>query len=49
MYDGFSKLPVFRAIKQGGLYVGIEDPYFGVLQTFRDTKSVHFYLMYLNP
>ena len=28
--DGFSKLPGFTAIKQDGLYVGIEDPYFGV-------------------
>ena len=29
MYDGFSKLPGFTAVKQDGLYVGIEDPYFG--------------------
>jgi hypothetical protein len=32
MYDGFSKLPGFTAIKQDGLYVGIEDPYFGVIR-----------------
>jgi len=31
MYDGFSKLPGFTAVKQDGLYVGIEDPYFGVI------------------
>jgi hypothetical protein len=30
MYDGFSKLPGFTAIKQDGLYIGIDDPYFGV-------------------
>jgi hypothetical protein len=32
MYDGFSKLPGCTAIKQDGLYVGIEDPYFGVIR-----------------
>jgi hypothetical protein len=32
MYDGFSKLPGFTAIKQDGLYVGIEDPYFSVIR-----------------
>jgi len=26
MYDGFSELPGFTAIKQNGLYIGIEDP-----------------------
>ena len=31
MYDGFSKLPDFTAVKQDGLYVGTEDPYFGVI------------------
>jgi len=29
MYDGFSELPGFTAVKQDGLYVGIEEPYFG--------------------
>jgi len=28
MYDGFSKLPGFTAVKQDGLYVDIEDSYF---------------------
>jgi len=32
MYDGLSKLPGFTAVKQDGLYVGIEDPYFGVIR-----------------
>jgi hypothetical protein len=31
MYDGFSELPGFTAVKQNGLYIGIEDPDFGVL------------------
>ena len=31
MYDGFSELPGFTDIKQDGLYVGTEDPYFGVI------------------
>jgi hypothetical protein len=25
----FGKLPGFTAVKQDGLYVGVEDPYFG--------------------
>jgi hypothetical protein len=29
MYDGFGKLPGFTAVKQDGLYVGVENPYFG--------------------
>ena len=32
MCDDFSKIPGFTAIKQDGLYVGIEDPYFGVIR-----------------
>jgi len=32
MYDGFGKLPGFTAVKQDRLYVGIEDPYFGVIR-----------------
>ena len=32
MYDGFSKLPGFTAIKQDGLCVGIQDPYVGVIR-----------------
>jgi len=31
MYDGFSKLPGLTTVKQDGLYIGIEDPYFGVI------------------
>ena len=31
MYDGFNKLRGFTAVQQDGLYVGIEDPYFGVI------------------
>jgi len=31
MYDGFSKLRGFKAVQQDGIYVGIEDPYFGVI------------------
>jgi len=34
MYDGFGKLPDFTAIKQDRLYVGIEDPYFGVVRIY---------------
>jgi hypothetical protein len=29
--DAFGKLPGFTAVKQDGLYVGVEDPYFGVI------------------
>ena len=38
MYDGFSKFPGFTAVKQVGLYVGTEDPYFGII---RVRKLVH--------
>jgi hypothetical protein len=31
MYDGFSELPGCTAVKQNGLYIGIEDPDFGVV------------------
>ena len=31
MYDGFSELLRFTAVKQDGLYIGIEDPDFGVV------------------
>ena len=31
MYDGFGELPGFTAVKQNGLYIGIEDPDFGVV------------------
>jgi len=31
MYDGFSELPGFTDVKQDGLYVGTEDPDFGVV------------------
>ena len=34
MYDGFSKLLGFTAIKQDRLYIGIEDPCFGVIRGF---------------
>jgi hypothetical protein len=31
MYDGYGELPGCTAVKQNGLYVGIEDPDFGVV------------------
>ena len=31
MYDGFNELPGCTAVRQNGLYVGIEDPDFGVV------------------
>ena len=31
MYDGFSELPGCTGLKQNGLYIGIEDPDFGVV------------------
>jgi hypothetical protein len=31
MYNGFGKLPGFRAVKQDGLYVSVENPYFGAI------------------
>jgi hypothetical protein len=34
MYDGFSELPGFTAVKQDELCVGIEDPYFGVIRVW---------------
>jgi len=34
IYDGFSELPGFTAVKQDGLYVSIEDPYFGVIRVY---------------
>ena len=37
MYDDFSELPGFTAVKQNGLYIGIEDPDFGVTLGIRDT------------
>jgi len=35
MYDDFSKLPGFAAVKQDGLHVGIEDPYLGGINCYR--------------
>jgi hypothetical protein len=29
--DDFGKLPGFTAVKQDGLYIGVGDPYFGVI------------------
>ena len=31
MYDGFGELPGFTAVKQNELYIGTEDPDFGVV------------------
>jgi hypothetical protein len=31
MHDGFSELPGFTAVKHDGLYIGTEDPDFGVV------------------
>ena len=31
MYDGFGELPGCTAVKQDGLYIGTEDPDFGVV------------------
>ena len=36
MYDGFSELPGFTAVKQKELYIGIEDPDFGVVRFYTD-------------
>ena len=35
MYDGFGELPGFTALKQNGLYIGNEDPDFGVIRVSR--------------
>ena len=32
IYDSFSKIPGFTAVNQDGIYVGIEDLYFGVIR-----------------
>jgi hypothetical protein len=31
MYDGFGKLPGFTVVKQDGLHVSVENPYFGAV------------------
>ena len=31
IYDGFGELPGYTAVKQNGLYIGIEDPDFDVI------------------
>ena len=40
MYDGFSKLPGFTAIKQDGLYIGIEDLIWVLLEYAVDLQTV---------
>jgi len=40
MYDGFSKLPGFTAVKQDGLYIGIEDPLLVLLVYAVDLQTV---------
>jgi hypothetical protein len=32
MYDGFGELAGFTAVKQNGLYIGTENPDFGVVR-----------------
>lgn len=48
MHDGFSELPGFTAIKQNGLYIGIEDPAFGdVIDTILHPRKPEFSYMLL--
>jgi hypothetical protein len=42
MYDGFGKLPGFTAVKQDGLYVGVENPYFGASRNMHSMIDIKF-------